>query len=131
MIWWISEKALLTDSSEILEKFSEIGPKFERFFEDQSFEDQSFEYQSLEIYFPEIPENTFGHLTINSWKFLRNYSTEIPQKFSGLGHQFYGISGELNKLNDKGKKVIKFEQLTSSLETLTFRDKIIERVGSG
>jgi len=61
----------LTDSSEILENFSEIGPKFERFFEDQSFEDQSFEDQSFEdqsfeIYFPEIPENTFGHFTINS-----------------------------------------------------------------
>ena len=32
----------------------------------------------------------------NSWEFPQNTSPEIPEKFSGLGHQVYGFLGELN-----------------------------------
>ena len=33
----------------------------------------------------------------NFWEFLRNTSLEIPEKFSGLGHQVYGFLGQINK----------------------------------
>ena len=41
-----------------------------------------------------------------SWEFFKdkllkistNFSPEISEKFSGLGHQFYGIFGELNNI---------------------------------
>ena len=54
----------MTDSSEILEKFSGIGPQFERFLRDQNL------------------------VSRNSQDFLRNISLLIPEKFSALGHQF-------------------------------------------
>jgi hypothetical protein len=54
------EQVLVTDSSEILEKFSGIGPQFKRFLRNQSFEN----------YFREIPEIFSG---IFPKKFLRNF----------------------------------------------------------
>jgi len=62
----------VTDSSEILEKFSRIGPQDERFLWDHSFETQFRE-------------------------FLRNTYPEISEKFLGLGHHVYGFLGEFIK----------------------------------
>jgi len=39
---------------------------------------------------------------------LRNISLEIPEKFSGLGHQFFGLFGELNK----GHRLEKFLRIS-------------------
>ena len=82
LLWGISkEQVLVTDSLEVLEKFSGIGPQFKSFLRNFG----KFLRFSLK-FFPR-----------NSWEIFWNISMEIPEKYLGLGHQFYGFFGELNK----------------------------------